>query len=152
IHDERQLLCAGDILISTANTKELVGKSCLVPRPPYRCSFGAFVTVARPKASVYPPYLAYWMNTRRFLSWCFRMSSNTTNISNLRITELEELPFRLPTFVEQQRIGTLLERADRLRRMRRHALQMCDEFLPAAFIELFGERFKTSPSRPLGEL
>lgn len=139
VRHESQFLQAGDILVSTANSKELVGKSCLVKNPPFRCSFGAFVTVARANESVYPPYLAYWMNTRQFLSWCFQRSSNTTNISNLRVSELEGLHLELPSVSEQQRIAKRLEQTDRLRRVRRCALQMCDELLPAAFLEMFGD-------------
>src|SRR5580692_4513283 len=68
VSNAKQILQAGDILISTANSKNLVGKSCLVHQPPFPCTFGAFVTVARPQSSLYPPYLAYWMTTRKYLA------------------------------------------------------------------------------------
>lgn len=44
-----------------------------------------------------------------------------------------------PDLSEQKRIAGLLEQADRLRRTRRYALELSDTFLPAAFIELFGD-------------
>lgn len=138
VGNERQILRAGDILISTANSKELVGKSCAVGRPPFPCTFGAFVTVARPKTEVYPPFLAYWMVTRKFLAWCFRNSSNTTNISNLRVSELEALEFPLPDLPEQKLIAEILEKADQLRRTRRSARQLNDTFLQSVFFEMFG--------------
>src|SRR5207245_1005047 len=43
VGNDSQILRAGDILISTANSKELVGKSCLVHRTTFDCTFGAFV-------------------------------------------------------------------------------------------------------------
>lgn len=43
-----------------------------------------------------------------------------------------------PSLPEQERIERQLEKADHLRRMRRYALQICDELLPAAFLEMFG--------------
>ncbi len=45
----------------------------------------------------------------------------------------------LPDLSEQNRIAGLLEQADRLRRKRRYALELGDTFLPAAFLELFGD-------------
>jgi type I restriction enzyme S subunit len=149
---ENQMLQAGDILISTANSKELVGKSCLVHRTPFPCTFGAFVTTARPKEAIYPPYLAYWMATRRFLAWCFQRSSNTTNISNLRVSELEDLELDLPSLSDQQRIAGQLEQADRLRRTRRYALELSDTFLPAAFLQLFGATGGNFPQSTVEDL
>jgi type I restriction enzyme S subunit len=40
---------------------------------------------------------------------------------------------------EQRRIATQLEEADRLRRTRRYALELTNDFLPAAFKQLFGD-------------
>jgi type I restriction enzyme, S subunit len=152
VRNPKQMLQAGDILISTANSKNLVGKSCLVHRPPFPCTFGAFVTVARPQANLYPSYLAYWMTTRKFLAWCFKQSSNTTNISNLRVSELEELEFSLPDISQQRRIAGRLEQAHQLVRTRRYALELTDTFLPAAFLELFGEASDRFPAPTVDEL
>lgn len=44
-----------------------------------------------------------------------------------------------PDLSDQKRIAALLEQADRLRRTRRYALELSDTFLPAAFLELFGD-------------
>lgn len=51
----------------------------------------------------------------------------------------ESIQIPLPDLSEQQRIADRLEAADRLRRMRRYALELSDTFLPAAFIKLFGD-------------
>jgi len=45
----------------------------------------------------------------------------------------------LPNLAEQWQIARQLEQADRLRRTRRHALELTDTFLPAAFLEFFGD-------------
>ena len=95
------------------------------------------------------------MASTHFLSWCYRTSSNTTNISNLRVTELEEMPIPLPSLPEQRRIAAMLEEADRLRRARRYALELSDTVLPAAFLEMFGDPSSSSfkfPKRALVEL
>lgn len=152
VGSDRQMLRVGDILISTANSKELVGKSCIVNRSPFPCTFGAFVTVARPSEKIDPAYLAYWMSTPSFLAWCFKSSSNTTNISNLRVSELEEVACPLPDLPEQKRIAGLLEQADRLRRTRRYALELSDTFLPAAFLQLFGDPVRNTKGWSCAEL
>ena len=139
VKNKRQMLRAGDVLVSTANSKELVGKSCIVKTLPFECTFGAFVTAVRPHETLHPQFLAYWMSSAGFLSWCYRMSANTTNISNLRVTDLEEMPFSLPSLSEQRRIAAMLEQANQLRRTRRYTLELSDSFLPAAFLKMFGD-------------
>jgi type I restriction enzyme S subunit len=51
----------------------------------------------------------------------------------------ELIRFPLPDLNEQRRIAGELERADGLRRTRRYALELADTFLPAAFLQLFGD-------------
>jgi len=139
VHKSRQMLRKGDILISTANSKELVGKSCIVHSVIFPCTFGAFVTVARSNNSTYPPYLAYLMQSKGFMTWCYHASSNTTNISNLRISELNELPILLPALDEQRRISALLDNVDRLRHTRRYTQHLSEAFLQSVFLEMFGD-------------
>jgi type I restriction enzyme S subunit len=92
------------------------------------------------------------MTSRKFLAWCFQRSSNTTNISNLRVSEMEDLEFYLPSLPEQQRIAGELEQADRLRRTRRYALELTDTFLPAAFLQLFGATGERFPQATVADL
>lgn len=95
-------------MVSTANSKALVGKSCMVMDLPFSCTFGAFVTVLRPKVNVVPPLLEMWMHTPEAMAYCFQVSSNTTNISNLRVSDLLALQIPLPPLPEQQRIAAIL--------------------------------------------
>jgi type I restriction enzyme S subunit len=69
--------------------------------------------------------------------------------------DLEEIEIPLPALPEQQRIAGRLEHADRLRQTRRYALELTDTFLPAAFLELFGDPLsnpKKWPERCLGDV
>jgi type I restriction enzyme, S subunit len=138
LSNEKQILKNGDLLVSTANSKELVGKSCLIKNPKFPCTFGAFVTVLRPNAKVDSSLFAYWLRSPEVLRWCFQNSSNTTNISNLRTSELLSLELPLPKPDEQKRIAATLDRADRLRRQRRFAQTLSDSFLQSVFIKMFG--------------
>lgn len=139
LSNEKQVLKNGDLLVSTANSKELVGKSCLIKNPTFPCTFGAFVTVLRPNIKVDNSLFAYWMRSKEVLRWCFQNSSNTTNISNLRTSELLALEIPLPKPDEQKRIAAILDKADRLRRQRRFAQTLSDSFLQSVFIKMFGD-------------
>jgi type I restriction enzyme S subunit len=49
----------------------------------------------------------------------------------------QKLP--LPPLPDQQRIAAILQKADRLRRLRRYARQLSDTYLQSVFLEMFGD-------------
>lgn len=54
---------------------------------------------------------------------------------------LKEWIVRFPNYLEQQRIAAILQKADRLRRLRRYARQLSNGYLQSVFLEMFkGER------------
>jgi type I restriction enzyme, S subunit len=57
----------------------------------------------------------------------------------------KRVPF--PSLPEQQRIAAILARADRLRRLRRHALELSEGYLQAVFVEMFHRN--TAPDWPV---
>lgn len=59
---------------------------------------------------------------------------------------MEEVQVPYCDLPEQQRIARLLEQAVRLWRARRYALELSDTFLPAVFLELFGD-LRVNPYR-----
>ena len=109
VKSDRQLLRCGDILVSTANSKAIVGKSCLVEEVPYQCSFGAFVTVLRPYKVSLPEWVFIALNTSQAKEFFYNSSSNTTNISNLRVSDLLSYTIALPPIAEQRRIMAALD-------------------------------------------
>ena len=52
---------------------------------------------------------------------------------------LSNYGFPLPPLPEQQRIAAILAHADRLRRLRRYALELSEGYLQAVFVEMFGD-------------
>ena len=50
---------------------------------------------------------------------------------------MSEVEIPLPSLDEQRRIARILDQADHLRRLRRHARQQTDAFLQSVFIEMF---------------
>ena len=63
---------------------------------------------------------------------------------NINQEFLKDYEIPLPDLSEQRRIAGELERADGLRRTRRYALELADTFLPAAFLQLFGDLRETA--------
>src|SRR3972149_5191354 len=61
---DRQFVRQGDILISTANSKEIVGKCCFVDALPFDATLGGFIAGARADTStILARYLYHWMSS-----------------------------------------------------------------------------------------
>jgi type I restriction enzyme, S subunit len=60
-----------------------------------------------------------------------------------------ETTIPLPPMPEQRRLARLLKNVNRVRCMRRYALRECDEFLLAAFSELFGDPVSNTKGWPV---
>ena len=60
-------------------------------------------------------------------------------IGNLNLEQVGELKIPLPPLSEQRRILAIAQKADRLRRTRRYALQLSDTYLRSVFLEMFGD-------------
>jgi type I restriction enzyme, S subunit len=60
-------------------------------------------------------------------------------VKNVSGGEIEDLLIPLPPLPEQQRIAALLDKADRLRRLRRYALDLGETYLQSVFLEMFGD-------------
>ncbi|AFZ21503.1 restriction endonuclease subunit S [Allocoleopsis franciscana] len=57
----------------------------------------------------------------------------------LSLTKLKDVEIPLPPLAEQKRIAAIAQKADRLRRTRRYALQLSDTYLRSVFLEMFGD-------------
>lgn len=141
LSDEKSLLREGDILVSTANSKELVGKSCLVEKLPFASTFGAFVTALRVTAPeiIDPFFLSYYLRVPTVINFFYAISAQTTSIANLRVSDLLSLEIPLPPLPEQQRIVAILRQAADLRRQHHEVDELAQTLLLALFNEIFGD-------------
>jgi len=71
---------------------------------------------------------------------------------NINQEYLKDYEIILPSLVKQQQIARKIEQAQKLCRARRHALQMCDEFLPATFLDMFGDPQRNPHRYPVENL
>ncbi|TFB22443.1 restriction endonuclease subunit S [Lelliottia nimipressuralis] len=99
----------GDIVMSMANSRELVGKVAYVNNiPTGYATFGGFLSVIRP----YGFNAAFLMSVLRspnIKSILIDSSSQTTNIANISLEKLNPLVISVPPISEQNRIASKVE-------------------------------------------
>jgi len=129
----------GDILISSANSWDLVGKCCLVPDLKYNATLGGFISAVRVDSNkVDSNYFYRWLSSPNVQHTVRHLGRQTTNISNLPVDQFLGLKIPLPSLPEQKRIAAILDKADAIRRKRQQAIQLADQFLRAVFLDMFG--------------
>jgi type I restriction enzyme S subunit len=145
IKRREQFLQEGDLLVSSANSFNLVGKACWVGKLNYAATAGGFISILRPKVpELDRKFLFYWITsepTQNSLRLCGRQ---TTNISNLSFDRAEQLQIPLPPLPIQKKIAAVLEKADELRRKREEQIKRLDDLLQATFLDMFGDIFNDS--------
>lgn len=133
-----QLLKLGDIVMSMANSRELVGKVALINQIPHpESTFGGFLGVLRPW-KIDPRYAMALLRSAYARSTLIDSSSQTTNIANISLSKLRPLPFPLPPRAEQNRIVARVDELMRLcdaLRQRLVASQTTQSHLAEALVE-----------------
>lgn len=116
VKKEEQLVREGDILMSMANSYELVGKVARVVYPPQASAFGAFLAAIRPTSAIDGSYLYHYLRSQDVQRKLREGSSQTTNIANISAGKLSVLTVPLAPLKEQRRIAekldTVLARVD----------------------------------------
>lgn len=140
VKNNEKYLREGDVLVSSANSWNLVGKCCQVPLLPYRSTAGAFLSILRPfSTELDSGYLYRWFSSEKTQIKVRSFGNRTTNISNLDHKRTLQLALPLPPLEEQKRIAAILDAAEALRAKRRQTLKELDTFLQATFLHMFGD-------------
>ncbi|ORM52914.1 restriction endonuclease subunit S [Pantoea conspicua] len=99
-----QTLLNNDIVMSMANSRELVGKVALATIPnKTTVTFGGFLSVLRP-IIIDPKFLMLLLRCDTNKSQLIESSSQTTNIANISLAKLNPLIVGLPPLAEQAKI------------------------------------------------
>ena len=144
--DESVRLRRGDILISWSASLGVYrwqGNDAVLNQHIFR---------VRLSEGVEPDYFFY-AATHAVQEMKLRVHGST--MQHITKDRFDSIQIRLPDLSEQRQVARQLEQADRLRRTRRYALELTDTFLPAAFLELFGDPLsnpKNWPARCLGDV
>src|SRR5437660_1132384 len=128
---------AGDILISV---RAPVGSTNISPE---KSCIGRGLAALRCGKRINGYYLLYFL---RFHEPALVQLSNGSTFDAISKDDLENILVPLPPLAEQKRIAAILEKADRLRRLRRYALELSGTYLQSVFLEMFrdaGHRFET---------
>lgn len=98
----------------------------------------------------------------RYLAWCLSFHANqiarlagSTTFREVTKASLRRFQIPLPAPGEQRRIAEVLDRADRLRRLRAEADAIAERILPAIFLKMFGDPATNPigwPERELGDI
>ena len=148
-----QMLKEGDILVSSANSWNLVGKCCWIPDLPWRTTFGGFVSALRADTKQLDSrFLYWWFSSDRTQALLRSCGQKTTSISNLNFERSLNLSMPLPPLAEQLRITAILDQADALRAKRREALAQLDSLTQSIFIEMFGDPLTNPKDWPVANL
>ena len=101
---EEQYLVQGDIVMSMANSRELVGKVSFTETiPTGKASFGGFLSVIRPY-ELSAGFLMCVLRSPHIKNSLIGSASQTTNIANISLEKLNPLLVALPPLAEQHRI------------------------------------------------
>lgn len=107
---EDKLVKKDDILISLANSLNLVGRVTYVDDNYPNLTFGAFMGVIRAdRAKIHPVYLFHMLRSQKAKDYYKSIAKTTTNISNLTFEDLSNFAFPLPALEEQIRIVSEIE-------------------------------------------
>lgn len=152
--EKKYALRTGDIVFNVTNSPELVGKTSVFEplREPVVFS-NHFYRLRVHEHAVDPQYLAWWLNIQWQQRVFERLATNWVNQASVRKEDLLSLEIPLPPLFEQQRIAAILAKADRMRRLRRYALELGDGYLQAVFRQMFlGRNTESWPLVTVGEL
>ena len=109
VKSDEQMVLLDDILISTANSYELVGKVSRVTHRKFDSTLGAFISLLRAQKGIDAGFLYYQMASEVVQRSIREMSSTTTNISNVSGAKLKTLELQIAPRAEQTRIVAKLE-------------------------------------------
>lgn len=133
---DEKYLRDGDILISLANSLNLVGRTTYVDKQHEGLSFGSFMGVIRPdQRKVLPRMLYYSLNSDKAKQYFLAKAKTTTNISNLTFEDLREFTLSLPPLQIQQQIVAEL---DSYQRIVNGATAVVESYVP--FVNTFNVR------------
>ena len=156
IRNSSKYLNPGDILVSSANSWNLVGKGCWVPELKYPASAGGFISILRGNQDIVDlRYLYHWFVSPQTQAKLRSYSNKTTNISNLDHSRTLATEIPLPPLEEQRRIAAILDKAAWLATMCARLQATHRQVGESLFIDAFGDPRSNPlglPSAMLGEI
>ncbi|MEG4939096.1 restriction endonuclease subunit S [Microcoleus sp. F4-D5] len=102
-------------------------------------TFQRHIALLKPKTNQIDSYfLALYLNSPEGRQQS-EIAATGGSQRTVTLQALAEFVIPLPPLAEQKRIAAIAQKADRLRRTRRYALQLSDTYLRSVFLEMFGD-------------
>jgi type I restriction enzyme S subunit len=124
VRNDDQYVQKYDLLISMANSRELVGKVALVDRNDITCTLGGFIAAIRCGSGIDPKYLKAILRVPAAREKLIDSSTQTTNIANISLGRLRPFVLNLPPLAEQHDIVTKVDKlmalCDQLEQQQKH--------------------------------
>lgn len=139
----RSIIKPKDFLITIAGT---IGRVAIVPDEFPECNCNQAIAILRfDNERLDARWLYHWLSTSDAMGQ-IAGKKVTATISNLSLGQIKDLGLPLPypddpekSLKEQKRIAAILDKADGIRRKRKQAIQLADDFLRSVFLDMFGD-------------
>lgn len=130
----------GDVLVAKITPCMENGKCALARGLVNGIGYGSTeFHVLRAGDRVLPEWLYYFWRLPQTRTAAERSMRGSAGQKRVPEGFFDQVQIPLPPLPIQRRIAGILDQADRLRRMRRYALELSDQFLPALFLRMFGD-------------
>ena len=131
----------GDILISRANTRELVGAPVMVHGDyPNLLLSDKLLKLIPDETAVDARYLVRALRSPSASAHFFQCAGGSSgSMTNITQSDIRSAPIYLPPLEEQRRTAAILDQAETLRTQRRTALALLDSLTQSLFLEMFGD-------------
>lgn len=136
----RLIVNEGDVIVSTVRPN--LNAVALITKDLHKATASTGFCVLRPdNRKLYSRYLYYFVRHPVFIS---RLLERATGASYPAVTDkvILESEIPLPPLPVQKKISDILDKADETHRKRQQALRLTDQFLQAAFLQMFGDPVK----------
>jgi type I restriction enzyme, S subunit len=135
----------GDVLFAKITPCMENGKCAIVSELVNGIGFGSTeFHVVRAGECIKAEWIYYYLRQQKIRNEAVHWMRGTAGQQRVPTDFLSNLEIPLPSLIEQERLVTILQKADRIRRLRRHARQMSETFLQSVFLEMFGKYINDS--------
>ena len=140
-----------DILISMANSLELVGKVSFVDDLRFASTFGGFISAIRVSDDLSPKFAFYYFRTQAAIQHLRESSNRSVNIANLSIERVKSISIPYPPLHEQEevvaKIESLFKQSNAARVALTRAPELMSQFRRAVLASAFrGELVEPDPN------
>ena len=144
----------GDILISRANTRELVGAPVMVHGDyPHLLLSDKLLKLIPDETAVDARYLVRALRSPSASAHFFQCAGGSSgSMTNITQSDIRSAPIYLPPLEEQRRTAAILDQAETLRTQRRTALALLDSLTQSLFLDMFGDPVANPKGLPICEL